>query len=121
MMMGLLSDDNYSNFSFDYRSHGGTADMLTDGGLSYRDPDQLCVHQSKPAGRALVQYFYHITYDGKGTITDKLRRSYKSIVQSRRCPGCNWIPKWKSSFGPYPLTDSDIVWCSKKCRERSLK
>jgi hypothetical protein len=117
---GLLLDD-YRNSAYDHRPYGSPFNVSSDRGLPDRQSDDLCVPDAGSAGREFVQYFYFIPYDGKGTPTDKLRRNYKAIAQSRRCPGCNWLPKWKSCFGPYPLYEGDVVWCSKKCKERTLK
>lgn len=118
MMMGLLSDDGA--FALDYRSHVGALDLSTVGRLPGHHDDELRVPRPERE-RPLVQYFAFMAFDERFSDTDKRRRAYKAIIESKRCPGCNWIPKWRSSYGPYPLLESDVVWCSKKCRERTEK
>jgi hypothetical protein len=115
MMRGLVSHDNGP--SLDYCSNERPISVPSDWRLSSDNVDVLYLHRPEHQGD-VVHYFSHIKFDQRESAIDKLRRSYKAIVESKRCPGCNWVPKWKSAVGPFPLTTEAVVWCSKKCKER---
>ena len=116
MMRGLVSHDH--GLGLDNCSDERTTNLPPDWGIPGHNDDELCVPEPGCEG-GLVHYFSHLKFDYRESPIDKLRRCYKAIVESKRCPGCNWVPKWKSALGPFPLTAEDTVWCSRMCKDRS--
>jgi hypothetical protein len=118
MILGLLLDDYRSSTDL-AQPDVGSSDLPSDGGLSNLDSDKLRV-PVPGSDRFFFHYYRDMDRGPRQSANDLSRRRTKGVVMSKRCPGCNWVPHWKSAIGPHPVAETDIIYCSKKCFENGL-